>query len=541
MSPDQIVTQFNKLDGERATLKTQYQTLAQYIMPSESYFTTDKYVPGTMHEDLRVFDSTAMGAADVLASSLHGGVTPAMAQWFKFRLRGVPTPSKETDIWLEDSEEKIMNALSESNFITAIAQLFIEYVVFGTACLYVENHSDDLAFGRFKFTNVHLSNLVFKEGPSGRAEYVWIKSKMAAQVILDTYGDEADALTNIRKAVGNPKTQFKEFELITYIRLSDKKHSKPSAEGKADGGEYTISVVCVDDKVLLGEEKYLNYMPVMVPRWQKAYGQVWGVGPGTRALPTVLVVNRAEQLEMAAWDRAVNSGYKTTEDNLVDNSVDPSGVNVMNDINDFADLNDGNVQWNVAGMKKEEGKNAIRTIFFEDRLVMQSTGGDTATEFRLRFELLQRLIGPTMGRISAELLNPMVECFYHIGKDTMMLEPAPGEAAESNNLDIEYVSPLAKAQKMPEVEASSQFIAMLQQYEDFYPGVRHLIDIEKDLRNTANILGVAADSLRDTKEYEAKIADDQRQQQEAIAAEQQAQGGGPQPPQQQLSAVPGGA
>lgn len=536
MNPNQIIQQFNKLDGDRAALKVQYQTLAQYIMPSESYFTTDKYNPGTMHKDLRVFDSTAMGAADVLASSLHGGVTPAMAKWFKFRLRGVDAPQKETDVWLEDSEDAIFNALGESNFITAIAQLFIEYVVFGTAALYVENHTDDLAFGRFKFTNIHLSNLVFKEGPSGRAEYVWVKSKMPAQQILDTYGKEADDLPKIRKLVAEPKTQFKECELITYIGLSSPDKSEPSKPGKNDGGKYTVKIVGVDDKAQLGETKYVDTMPVMVPRWQKAYGQVWGVGPGTRALPVVLVTNRAEQLEMAAWDRAVNSGYKTSEDNLVNNEVDPSGVNVMNDINDFASLDDGNVQWNVAGMKKEEAKNSIRSIFFEDRLVMNSTGGDTATEFRLRFELLQRLIGPTMGRVSSELLNPLIECLFEMGYTKGLLGEAPQEVAEAN-MDIEYVSPLAKAQKMPEVEATGQFINMLGQYEALYPGVRHLLDIEHSLRNTANILGVPADDLNDEKAYQEAVADDERKRQEALAAEQQAQGGGASPQSSPVRAV----
>ena len=71
----------------------------------------------------------------------------------------------------------------------------------------------------------------------------------------------------------------------------------------------------------------------------------------------------------------------------------------------------------------------------------------TATEVIQRNEEKMRLLGPVLGRLQSELLKPMIDrCFAILLRNNQFAQ-AP-EFLSGQDIEIEYVSPLAKSTKI---------------------------------------------------------------------------------------------
>ncbi len=510
-----VIKSFNKLHSERENLLAEWDGIGKYVLPSHAYFQDQKVVDGNHDNMIDVYDTTAMRSNEVLAASIHGGLTPPNAKWFSYRIRDDEINSiKEVREWLEECEKLTLEAIQESNFVTSIAQVYLDLGAFNTAALTLDDESQDLAFGRLKFTNIHLSQVVFREGVSGKAEYVWIKQELMPAVALAMLPDDVDKMPKIKEYAEDDKKQFELFEFYWYC--------EPEMDDGRLTGNYVVSFVSKEDKSIVNES-IDTAIGAMIPRWQQSTGQVWGTGPGLRALPDVLVINRAKELELGAWEDSLNRAYKTTPDNVI-GDIDRQGLTICKDPGLLQNLNEGDYRWDVVNLKASDIQDAIRSMFYEDRLVMPTTSGDTATEFVKRYELLQRMLAPTMGKLSVELLNPIIERSFSLLMAGGKLPPMPESIPEGkDNVDIEYVSPLSKAQRLPEVDSVNRWLQTMLPLIEYYPNLRHLIDAVQIGRESADALDVPTKVIRGDREFKEAVQQEQQQQQELASAQAQQQ------------------
>ena len=68
---------------------------------------------------------------------------------------------------------------------------------------------------------------------------------------------------------------------------------------------------------------------------------------------------------------------------------------------------------------------------------------------------------------------------------------------EQGILDIEYTGPLAKAQKMAEVEGMERWVGSIVALAEVFPELRDLVDTDDYGRNLAEVLGVPSDNVKD--------------------------------------------
>ena len=113
------------------------------------------------------------------------------------------------------------------------------------------------------------------------------------------------------------------------------------------------------------------------------------------------------------------------------------------------------------GMK--ELRDRIRNMFFVDVLQMVDQREMTLGEARMRQTERMRLMGPMSGRNAAELLGPMITRVFGMMYRQGMLPDAP-EEIQDKDFTVEYVSPIATAQKQAELggiwQALEPFMAM---------------------------------------------------------------------------------
>ena len=168
-------------------------------------------------------------------------------------------------------------------------------------------------------------------------------------------------------------------------------------------------------------------------------------------------------------------------------------------------------------------RTAIRQAYYSDQLQLQEGPQMTATEVQVRYELMQRLLGPTLGRFQSEFLNPLIERMFGIMLRADALMPLP-EIIQGAKIDIEYVGPLARSQRMEEATAIDKLYQLAMMVGQIDPAVMQNINHDKAVRLRAELLGVPKTIMRGTDEVEEmREAQQQAQAQQAeMAAQMQA-------------------
>jgi len=412
---------------------------------------------------------------------------------------------------LEDSINRIYKALEESNFNSEINEVYLDLCCFGTAAMLIEPATQD---DKFNFRTIHLSEIAIAEDVDGRIDTVYRKLKFSARQATQLWPD-VDLGDAIKHAMENKPD--KEFEFV---------HAVYPRTGIPETGELTKPElrpwascwVAVKDQRMIEEGGYYEN-PWMVPRWSKLSGDVYGFSPAMMARADIRTLNAAKLFEMRAWEKSIDPPTLANYNGIIgDLRLDPGGLTYVRDINGIRPFENG-AQWQVSQIKSNEIVTNIRRAFFNDQLQLHEGPNMTATEVRARMELMQQILGPVVGRLQGELLNPLVQRIFMIMfRNGQFMDP-PMELVEGGNkLDVEYVSPLARAQRMEEVFAVERWFTQLMQMGQADPTVMDVIDFRTVGRMLAKRLGVPADAMKSEEEMERM----QMEREQAAQAEQAA-------------------
>lgn len=514
MKPEDIIQRHDALRATRAPWESVWQEIADYCLPGKADFSTQNN-PGAKRTH-KIFDSTAVHALSILAASLHGSLTSPSTQWFNLRFRDEALNEDDSATeWLEDCGNRINQALAESTFNSEINELYLDLSAFGTAALMVEDRD-----GRLNFRAVHLSEAVFAEDPDGLPESVFRVFKYSARQIVARWGSEV-AGDKVRECL--EKEPDRPFEIIH--ALTPREGVKASAEPTVPDQRPIASQYILKDGLRVLEDGGYYELPMLVPRWAKLAGDSYGFSPAMVAMPDIKTLNRAKRLTFTAWEKAIDPPMLATERGIIgDLRLTPGGLTTVRDINGIKAMESA-ARWDVNNIQVDHLQASIRQSFFADQLELKESPTMTATEVQIRYELMQRLLGPTLGRLQSELLNPLVKRVFYILARAGKLAPVPDALSQqAANVDVEYVGPLARAQKMDDVMALQRFAEMAAQAGQFDPQAVDIIDVDGGLRMAARRLGVPAKALRSTDQVEEIRAQRAQAQQQQMQLEQASQG-----------------
>ena len=131
------------------------------------------------------------------------------------------------------------------------------------------------------------------------------------------------------------------------------------------------------------------------------------------------------------------------------------------------------------------------------------------------------MLGPVLERLQREMLDPFVERLFNILERNMLLPPPP-EELQGAQLQVEYVSVLAQAQKAIGVNAISRVVGFISGVSPIKTDAADVLDIDEAIREVANLEGVPAKLMMQRKvvqEIRAQRAQAQQMQQQLAAAE----------------------
>ena len=125
-----------------------------------------------------------------------------------------------------------------------------------------------------------------------------------------------------------------------------------------------------------------------------------------------------------------------------------------------------------------------------------------------------RILGPTLGRLQVELLNPTVVRVFNIMLRNNLFPPAP-EILQDQEIDVEYVSPMALAQKGQELSSIIRGLEIFGQISQVAP-VTDYIDPKGLVKEIIKILGIPAKVIRSDAEVQQITEEKQAAQQQQM-------------------------
>ena len=506
------------LESERQTWEDHWQDILDYVMPRKADVTFVRSKGEKRTEVL--FDSTAITANNLLAASLHGTLTSPSLPWFTLKLRDEELMAdRDVQLWLEDSGRRMYDTFNETNFNTEVHELYLDLTSIGTGALFVEEANDGFEKGAIHFNTLHIAEYFISENVNGKVDTLYRKYKLSARQAIQEFGEENVGEKIIEAAKNKPDKQF------NFIHAVEPTQDYERATGeKSTKLPFHSCHVCVEDKMLVRTGGY-NEFPYLVPRWSKATGEIFGRSPSYNALPDIKTLNKAVEIGLKAWAKAIDPPLLVQDDGVIGRvRMTPAGITVVRSDGAIKPLQIGS-NWQITDMKENALRTAIRQAYYSDQLQLQEGPQMTATEVQVRYELMQRLLGPTLGRFQSEFLNPLIERVFGIMVRANAFMPTP-EIMGNRKMDIEYVGPLARSQRMEESIAIERLYQLAMNVGQVDPAIMDNINHDEAIRLRAKLLGVPKTVLRGTdevvemREAKAQAQQDMMQQQ---MAQQQAQ------------------
>jgi len=511
-----IKKRVDALASDRGTWEVNWQEILDYVMPRKADVVTLR-TKGEKRTEV-LFDSTAITANNLLAASLHGTLTSPSLPWFSIKLRDEElNRNRDVQLWLEDTGRRMYDTFNETNFNTEVHELYLDLCSIGTAAIFVEEGNEGFDKNGIHFNTLHIAEYYIQENINGKVDTLYRKYKLTARQAVQEFGEKNVGEKILTAAKEKPDQKF------NFIHAVEPTEDYKRATGKTSTKlPYHSCHVCEEDKMVVRTGGY-NEFPYLVPRWSKATGEIFGRSPSYNALPDIKTLNKAVEIGLKAWAKAIDPPLLVQDDGVIGRvRTTPAGITVVRNDGAIKPLQIGS-NWQITDLKENQLRTAIRQAYYSDQLQLQEGPQMTATEVQVRYELMQRLLGPTLGRFQSEFLNPLIERVFGIMYRAGALLPEPS-VVRGSKIDVEYVGPLARSQRMEEAVAIERLYQLAMNIAQVDPAIMDNINHDEAVRLRGKLLGVPKTVLRGKDQVdEMRNARAEQQQMAQMAQQQQAQ------------------
>jgi hypothetical protein len=518
---DSIVKRVEALDSTFGTTENVLQKISEYILPSRGDFTRTS-TPGE-RKDIELYDTTGVNANELLSSAVTSGLTSNSTRWFDLVVRDLETSNddevKRYLAKVHDIMFKVFNS-SDVNFSQQNHAFMIDLVAYGTSCMYI----DEIEGEGLRFSARHLSEIRICENNKGVIDTVFRQFKFTPRQAVQEWGEEA-LHQDMSKMIKDKPDEELDFVHGVLPRKDAERQFGPIDLPE----KFTFVGYYVDKKNKhVVDVKGFFEQPYLIARWEQLVGEVYGRGPGWNALADVLMLNKMSENKIRAAEKSLDPPLLMADDGVIlPLETFPGGVNIGGVSQDGRPLiqhlqTGGRVE--IALDEMEQRRESVRRAYFVDQFVPKQGTPVTATEFAQRKEDDLRLTGPHLFRVRSEYLSKVIDRVFNILQRNGAFPAAP-EALEGVDLEVEYISPLVRAQKFDELVAFNRGIESVLPILESNPEALDNIDPDALFRKHMEIAGVSVQNMRklETTKSTSQTVEEIREQRQAAIEQQQQQ------------------
>ncbi len=448
-----------------------------YALPQSAGFSS-ALSPGRARTS-DIYDATAMDAADQLAASLLGNLTPIWSQWFGLKPGPDLSPAEADAIApvLEKAAKTIQAHFDRSNFAMEIHQCYLDLVVGGTASISFEE-TEPGEFSSFKFSAIPLKQIVLEEGEGGYLDGAYRQIPMTFDQITARYPNAEIPSGVLMAASKDPQVKFDVLEAVVPKGLVY---------------DYTAMLSYEDTQPVILQTGSFNESPIISFRWLKSPGEIYGRSPVMKALPDIKTANKVVELILKNASISVTGIWQADDDgvlNLANVDLTPGSIIPKAVGSKGLQPLDMPGQFDVSQLMLESLQSRIRHALLADKLAPVGSARMSATEVIERSSEMALLLGATYGRLQSELLTPLIKRAFSILRRR---GEVPDISLDGRMVMVDYRSPLARSQGQANVQNTLSWISSVL---SMGPQAAQSVDVQAAVRFIGEAMAVPSDLIR---------------------------------------------
>jgi len=485
---DKLLTRWGQLKQERSSWWAHWQEISSYLLPrSGRYFTQDRDKGWRRHNN--IYDNTGTRSLRVLGAGMMAGATSPARQWFRL---GTSDPQlnefQPVKLWLDEVQNRMQLVFQKSNTYRALHTMYEELGAFGTASSIVLPDYNNVIH-HYPQT---IGEYALATNYQGRVNTLYREFEKTVAEIVKEFG--------IDKVSTTVKNLYDRGQLDTWITIIHAIEPREDRDPKMRDalnmayGSYYFELGSNPGKYLR-ESGFVDF-PVVAPRWATTGGDIYGHSPGMEALGDV------KQLQHEQLRKAQCIDYQTKPPLQVPTSMKNRDVDTLPGGISFVDANTAgggirsafqvNLDLNALLMDIQDVRERVRGAFYADLFLMLANATDTrmtATEVAERHEEKLLMLGPVLERLHNELLDPLIEMTFNRMVEANVLPPPPQEL-QGMELNVEFVSMLAQAQRAIGTNSVDRFVGNLGVVAQIKPDVLDKFNADEWADAYSDMLGV---------------------------------------------------
>lgn len=510
------------LKSERGVWESHWQECQNFCKPRMGDVMS-RMTPGTKFGK-NVFDGTPTQALNYLAAGLSSFLTSSTNKWFNLALNDKDLNAQD-DIkeWLQANEKRITECFNQSNFYLEITEVYTLLGHIGTGPMYVEDMGPwNRPLNRsgvnpltVRFEALPIRDVIVAENAWGMIDTVFETPQLQARNVVAKFGEENCPPAILKRAQERPDDWL---DIIHAVGPRVKR--MPWSDLTTEAPFYSIYYV-PQTMDLLMESGHYDF-PYVIPRWAKNAGETYGRSPAMDALADVKMLNQMSASNIKAAQRVADPSLLMPHNSVVGGvRNEPGQITYIR----WDTLQRGfrpgplvtGAQVPIALELEEKRREMIRAAFFTDLfLLLLERPQMTATEVVQRNDEKMALLAPVLGRLMTEMLNPLIKRVWGIlGRSGQLI--APPMDLSGKQIVVEYVSPLARAQKLWEARAIQDTIAFIAPLAQVYPDIWDKFESDEIVETAVELYGAPRRVIRSKERLEelrqAKIEGAQQAQQ----------------------------
>ncbi len=522
---DKLNRRFSNLRNLRRDYEDRWKAIRDYQLPFVGEFenTSDSIHPGR-RRDNKIAQGVAWMSAQIFAAGVMSGLTPPSRQWFKFSFSNSDLNSNVDVLKVLDRRQEILSTvLAKSNFYNSVHAVYLE-LPFGQCplAIYADQKSG------VRFVPMTIGTYFVDVDGYGKVNTIARRYELTVAQLVDNFGVEA-LPSNLRQEVQRGSANMQAKRKVYWLCEPNDK----AIPGRIDNLNMPYkSVYWLEGS---NEDEYLyvggfEEFPAPVARYLVNGLEPYAKGPGWFAEGDSKALQLLKKDYLSALELSIKPPMIGDADLLMTGlNLVPGGFTPRNNVTGSGKGAEPlfNVATNLPAVSQEimATEDRIKKAYNTDLFLMlsqqQVKAGVSATEINARLNEGLRILGPVTERLQDEFLTLIIERVYNILDRAGAFPPLPPEMEDliGEDVKVEYISPLAQAQKMSGIVSMEQAIGFVANMAQIWPEVTKAIDPMGTFAKYMDFLGAPADMRRSPEEVEAIIA----QEQEAMLKAQQEQ------------------
>lgn len=510
--------------NERSSHEQKWRDIARYVMPHRERFLSTDTNRG-QRRDQNIINNAPWRASDINAAGMNSGITSPTRPWH----RSQPKDKELRDVdaittWCGEFDDDVRAVLAGSNIYLKFHEMYLDLGGFGQSPLFIEEDAKEVIKG----TVVPIGSYALASNARGEVDTLFRIIGMTVRQCVQEFG-----LKKCSRRIQQLWRNRRREDLIEVLHVVEPNEDYTDGELGPGGMKYRscwLDFGGNEDDGFLREHGY-HEKPFVAPRWATTGTDTYASGyPGEMALGDCKTLQQVERRGLQVLDK-ISDPPMVGPSSMRDEPVDlmPGGINYEDPAAPGRGFRPA-LELSPQALPAVDGAAArvemrINKTWKVDLWLMIASndamdGTMTATEVIERKTEKMLQLGPMLERFFHECLRPFFERVFGIMFRLGMVREAPPEL-QGHELDLEFTSILAQAQKMVDIQGIRELASFGGQLARAVPDTMDNLDVDKIMRTYGERLGTAPHLIRGADEV-AALRQKRAQQQAAQAQQQQA-------------------